>query len=326
MLASAAIGVLGPVLRARDEQMRVGILAPERPGRTRRRLARRDRLQVAVAVAVPLARRTACEDDHVPELGPAAVEAVVEHDPAPHTGAERQHDEVVRAPPGPEPPLRERRRIAVVLDTYRQPEALAHAPGQIDVVEREVRRAKPTARATVEVQRHPEADRADAVLHQVGDHGVEAVEHGVLGVRGCRHLLRDADLPRPLDHAREDLRPAEVDPDDQISLHRAATITPRMPDQEKPYRLYRGGRVKGRVPLERRLGQPEQSGSGGTTEDGRGGRAGCRAGSAGNSALALALPGCCCSLCCGASAAISRSPTGSARRERPRAAERARGC
>ena len=30
-----------------------------------------------------------------------------------------------------------------------------------------------------------------------------------------------------------------------------------MPDQEKPYRVYRGGRVKGRVPLERRLGQPD---------------------------------------------------------------------
>ena len=36
-----------------------------------------------------------------------------------------------------------------------------------------------------------------------------------------------------------------------------------MPDQEKPYRLYRGGRVKGRVPLERRLGQPDQAGKGG---------------------------------------------------------------
>jgi len=36
-----------------------------------------------------------------------------------------------------------------------------------------------------------------------------------------------------------------------------------MPDQEKPYRLYRGGRVKGRVPLERRLGQPEPGGASG---------------------------------------------------------------
>lgn len=36
-----------------------------------------------------------------------------------------------------------------------------------------------------------------------------------------------------------------------------------MPDQEKPYRLYRGGRVKGRVPLERRLGQADQAAPGG---------------------------------------------------------------
>jgi LCP family protein required for cell wall assembly len=37
-----------------------------------------------------------------------------------------------------------------------------------------------------------------------------------------------------------------------------------MPDQEKPYRLYRGGRVKGRVPLERRL-DPESKGGTGRT-------------------------------------------------------------
>ena len=37
-----------------------------------------------------------------------------------------------------------------------------------------------------------------------------------------------------------------------------------MPDQEKPYRLYRGGRVKGRVPLERRLGRPDSAGSAGS--------------------------------------------------------------
>jgi LCP family protein required for cell wall assembly len=38
-----------------------------------------------------------------------------------------------------------------------------------------------------------------------------------------------------------------------------------MPDQEKPYRLYRGGRVKGRVPLERRLGRSDQGGPGGAS-------------------------------------------------------------
>ncbi len=41
-----------------------------------------------------------------------------------------------------------------------------------------------------------------------------------------------------------------------------------MPDQDKPYRLYRGGRVKGRVPLERLLGHPDQAGPGGSPSTG----------------------------------------------------------
>lgn len=45
-----------------------------------------------------------------------------------------------------------------------------------------------------------------------------------------------------------------------------------MPDQEKPYRLYRGGRVKGRVPLERRLGGPEPAGGDGSSRPSRGRR------------------------------------------------------
>ncbi|MSO95224.1 MAG: LytR family transcriptional regulator [Thermoleophilia bacterium] len=34
-------------------------------------------------------------------------------------------------------------------------------------------------------------------------------------------------------------------------MHRAATISARMPEQQKPYRVYRGGRAKGKVPLQR---------------------------------------------------------------------------
>src|SRR5262249_15011606 len=45
----------------------------------------------------------------------------------------------------------------------------------------------------------------------------------------------------------EDLRPAEVDPDDSLT-HRLANLTRRMPGEEKPYRVYRGGRQKGKVP------------------------------------------------------------------------------
>ena len=56
----------------------------------------------------------------------------------------------------------------------------------------------------------------------------------------------------------EDLRPAEVDPDNTLFTHVAATITARMPEQEKPYRVYKGGRAKGKVPLQRPSGRPEQ--------------------------------------------------------------------
>ena len=46
-----------------------------------------------------------------------------------------------------------------------------------------------------------------------------------------------------------------------------------MPDQEKPYRRYRGGRVKGRVPLQRHLGTSSQPARGGNGKPGRSPRA-----------------------------------------------------
>ena len=39
----------------------------------------------------------------------------------------------------------------------------------------------------------------------------------------------------------------------RLFTHVAATITARMPEQEKPYRVYKGGRAKGKVPLQRNL-------------------------------------------------------------------------
>ena len=56
-------------------------------------------------------------------------------------------------------------------------------------------------------------------MRQVRDHGVETVEHGLLGVRRRRHLLRDADLPGALDDSCEDLRSSKIDSDHQFSLH-----------------------------------------------------------------------------------------------------------
>ena len=80
------------------------------------------------------------DDDDVPELGPAAVEVVVDDDAAADARPERQHDQVRHAPPGPETPLGECRGIAVVLDAGRQAVALARAVREVHVVEREVHR------------------------------------------------------------------------------------------------------------------------------------------------------------------------------------------
>src|SRR5437879_4404606 len=84
--------VAGAFLRPRDQQVGIRVLAPERLGCARRRLSRRNRLQMAVAVTVPLTGRPTGDDDDVPELRPAAIEAVVEDDPAADAGAESEHD------------------------------------------------------------------------------------------------------------------------------------------------------------------------------------------------------------------------------------------
>src|SRR3954470_23630700 len=63
----------------------------------------------------------------------------------------------------------------------------------------------------------------------------------------------------PRDDGGEDFRPADVDSDDpRLLQNRAGTIRRRMstPGGEKPYRVYRGGRTKGRVPT---VGRPEKS-------------------------------------------------------------------
>ena len=69
-------------------------------------------------------------------------------------------------------------------------------------------------------------------------------------VRG-RHLDRASDRAVARDDAREDLRPPQVDADSGVRRHQAATIPGLMATDGKPYRVYKGGRSKGRVPLQR---------------------------------------------------------------------------
>ena len=71
---------------------------------------------MAATVAVSLAGRATGDDDDVPELGPAAIETIVDDQASTDAGAEGEHDQVGRSAPGAEPPLGERGGIAVVLD------------------------------------------------------------------------------------------------------------------------------------------------------------------------------------------------------------------
>ena len=201
----------------------------------------------------------------MPELGPAPVQPVVDHDSAADAGAEREHDQVTRLVSRPQPPLGERCGVAVVLDTGRQCIARASAFGEVHGVERKVHRTEGDAGPAVDVERHAVADRRRTVGNQVVDDAVDGPENLVLRAVRRRDLDRSSNRPVARDEAGENLRAAEVDSDNAFFMHRAATISARMPEQEKPYRVYKGGRAKGRVPLQRPSAvQREDSGTGTT--------------------------------------------------------------
>ena len=124
----------GGVARARfrDEPPRVCSLAPKPDRGLLGCLPGDEPLEMAAAVAVPLARRTVGVDDDVPELRPAAIEAPVEHDAAAHARPEPEHDQVARSPAGAEAPFGERHRVAVVLDPDGEGESLAEPTCEIE--------------------------------------------------------------------------------------------------------------------------------------------------------------------------------------------------
>ena len=229
------------------------------------REARRDGLEMPSPVAASLTGSPTGDDHDVPELGPTPVEAIVDDEAAADAGSESEHDQVCRLPPRPEPPFGERRGIAVVLDAGRQGVALASAIGEVDRVQREVRRSQGDAGATIDVEGHAVPDRSRAIDEQVLDNAVDRGQHLLLrSVRG-RDLDRAPDRAVARDEAGKNLRSAEVDSDNAFFMHRAATITARMPEQEKPYRVYKGGRAKGKVPLQRpSTTGPTDSGAGST--------------------------------------------------------------
>ena len=131
-------------------------------------------------------------------------------------------------------------------------------------------------RPLVDPRGDPEPDRDDALVEQLAHRCLEAVEERLLGLargrrtRGARRSSRRARRGRRgsssrrrrrrsrSKHGGDHILPgAEARPAGRSPGRPTAAVTiRRMPSEEKPYRVYRGGRVKGKVPTPK----PERSG------------------------------------------------------------------
>ncbi len=171
------------------------------------------------AVTVPLAREPVRDEDHVPDLGPPPVDPVVEDDTAAHTGPESEQDEAREPSRRPELPLRQRRDVGVVLYADGEAEALTNMPGEVEVVEREVRRAENATGAPFEIRGNAEADRPDRVSENRVDGFVERLQKGFLGGFRTLLLVTMMDDSLPIDDTGADLRPANVNSDHEGSGH-----------------------------------------------------------------------------------------------------------
>ena len=161
-----------------------------------------------------------------------------------------------RAAPGARDVLGERGGVRVVVDLDREPEPLRHARR-----ESRARRAgcSPTPR-TVPVRwsirdGKPEAEAATSSSSSSSTASSEAVEQLRLRARaasasrdGAPRVPRDRRGPRGSSSRRG--RPRSP-----VSSCATDNVTRRMPGEEKPYRVYRGGRQKGKVPLQTRSGR-----------------------------------------------------------------------
>ncbi|TMK78422.1 MAG: hypothetical protein E6G45_06510 [Actinobacteria bacterium] len=185
----------------------------------------------------------------------AAIGLPVEDEAASDPGPERQHDHVAGAAAGADPPLRDRGSVPVVVDRDGAPVALRHVIAQVEVGERNVDGRDHMARSLVDRRRDSEPERGNAFVEEFFDNGMETLEEGFLRFHRGRAFQPPLDPALAIDQSRRHLRAADIDPNRPLRSH-LATIVRRMAQGEKPYRVYRGGRVKGKVPT---LTAPERA-------------------------------------------------------------------
>src|SRR5262249_29494528 len=92
-------------------------------------------------------------------------------------------------------------------------------------------------------------DGGDVVFLQLADDLDDRCEQDFLRLERGRTI--QAPLERPVlgDETGGDLGPTEIDPDDACAGQGGGYPTSRMAPDDKPYRTYKGGRVKGKVPV-----------------------------------------------------------------------------
>ncbi len=239
------------VARLLEQEPRVPTGTVELRGRTVGSVAGRVRLDVTAAVTVPLARLSTGDDDGVPELRPAAIQVTVDDNAAADPRSEREHDHVRHAPPCSQAPLGQRGGVAVILGAGRKPEAVARSLRKVDILKRQIDGLERQARTAIDVQRDAEPDCERPLADELRHDAVDRSEYLLLARSRSWNLDRTADLAPARDESREDLGTAQIDADNAFFTHAAATILARMPEEQKPYTLYKGGRAKGKVPLRR---------------------------------------------------------------------------
>ena len=179
---------------------------------------------MAVPVAVPLAGRAVGLDDDVTELGPAAIEPrrrarCPPPTPVPSVSITR-FDAPFPAPSFHSASVAAFASFSTPTGSPNRDRARAPTRSKSSSGRFVARRIRP--RAALEVRRHAEPERHDAVVEQLPrPHASSAARTSCSESLGALALVPCEDRPVAVDDAREDLRPADVDSDDERSAHGA---------------------------------------------------------------------------------------------------------
>ena len=188
----------------------------ERPHPGCDRRAGREHLEAARAAAA--AARSGGVDDHVTDLGAAAVGAseqrAIDHDAATDARADGHADVRAAGGGGTEPAFGQRRTVGVVADDRLQAGPARHDFGERGSLPRQVRRHDGRTRVCFDDAGYGQTDTAHGAFglrQQILDECHQLVQEWFEAVAGCRHGPHVAHLTPGRDESPGDLATAQVD-------------------------------------------------------------------------------------------------------------------